>query len=414
MSPAPPGRWREELYPFGFAGILFTNTLFTQWVLYYHAPPPGVITPGAGTLSGSTVGALLLAMFLVQGLLNPWIGQWADRTRTPWGRRRPFVLLGVVPLAVVHAALFLGRLPGAIGIPLWGLLFLGVVQPYLSLLPSITADERRRVRLSLVGGVLALTASGAALVVGPGLVERAGFEGIAAAGALALLVSPLVPALLVREAPPAGPPPPLVGPRDLFALARESGMLRFLLGHALLAGALTALTMSVPYVVETLLGRPREATAWLNGSLFAGMVLAFPLVGVLAPRFGAVPVVRLAALAGAAVLLAMWGASASRETLATFAPWCLAFGLFGPTALCAIALPPVVVSRFADRDGRGREGLFFGLNGLAINLGNAAAAFGVSRLLASGQVRAVVLGTACAVALAGALIAGPRPPGARP
>jgi MFS family permease len=50
------------------------------------------------TLSFITITTLLVALFV-----QPLIGQWSDRTQTRWGRRSPFLLVGVVGLSLALA-----------------------------------------------------------------------------------------------------------------------------------------------------------------------------------------------------------------------------------------------------------------------------------------------------------------------
>jgi predicted MFS family arabinose efflux permease len=82
----------------------------------------------------------------------------------------------------------------------------------------------------------------------------------------------------------------------------------------------------------------------------------------------------------------------------------------GYVALTVVAIPSRAAARLAA-EGRDREGLFFGLSGLANGLGNALGAFAASALLASHTLEGVraTIAFAGLAALAAAL-ALPRPP----
>ncbi len=84
-------------------------------------------------------------------IVQPVVGAASDRLRTPWGRRRPFMLL-FVPLS----ALFLILTPAAAHLPvsirlaavvagiiLFTLLFNVAQDPYKALMPDITPEEER-------------------------------------------------------------------------------------------------------------------------------------------------------------------------------------------------------------------------------------------------------------------------------
>src|SRR4029078_390855 len=48
----------------------------------------------------STAGMIVLASRLLDAFTDPVVGVLADRTKTRWGRYRPWILLTAVPLAV--------------------------------------------------------------------------------------------------------------------------------------------------------------------------------------------------------------------------------------------------------------------------------------------------------------------------
>jgi len=111
------------------------------------------------------LGAVILAARLFDGITDPVIGYLSDRTRTRFGRRRPYIALGALPLAA--SVIFLlsppetDPLSAAIWFAAW--LFLTfffwtmVVVPYESLGPEITLDyDERTSVLGLRDGLLIL------------------------------------------------------------------------------------------------------------------------------------------------------------------------------------------------------------------------------------------------------------------
>ncbi len=46
------------------------------------------------------VGAIIMVSLIADALIDPLIGQWSDRIRSPWGRRHPFMYASAVPVAL--------------------------------------------------------------------------------------------------------------------------------------------------------------------------------------------------------------------------------------------------------------------------------------------------------------------------
>ncbi len=103
----------------------------------------------------AAVGAAILGVRAFDALTDPLIGVVSDRTRTRWGRRRPYILGASVPLAVCVWLLFnppaLDPASGAVWFTVSMLaLFVAwtlVTVPYESLGPELTFDYHARTRL---------------------------------------------------------------------------------------------------------------------------------------------------------------------------------------------------------------------------------------------------------------------------
>lgn len=154
------------------------------------------------------IGGLLLAVRLFDAGTDPLIGALSDRTRTRFGRRRPWIALGSVPLALAVVLLFAPPELGARGAALWFgvcifalfLFWTAVTVPYESLGPELTFDYDERTGVLalrdavLIAGTLAAASSPAAagLLLGAGddaAGERAKFL------AVAVVYAPLLVAL---------------------------------------------------------------------------------------------------------------------------------------------------------------------------------------------------------------------------
>ncbi len=158
-------------------------------------------------LSAALAGSALLVGKFWDAIIDPFIGHFSDRTRSRWGRRRPYLLFFAIPFGIAFVLMF--RNPGIAdqtGKFLWAMLtymfFCTVYSftniPYNSLLPEMTDDYNERTSISGFKQFFAvlgtLLGAGAALPIMALFATRTtGFTGMAAIfgglGALSLLVT---------------------------------------------------------------------------------------------------------------------------------------------------------------------------------------------------------------------------------
>jgi GPH family glycoside/pentoside/hexuronide:cation symporter len=141
--------WQKS---FGYAiGDLGINLFFISsmtFLLYFYTD---VLEISAGAAAG-----VLLVARLVDAVTDPIMGAIAERTRTRWGRLRPYLLLGSIPLGVVAVLTFTVPELDESGRVIWayvtyiafGILYTVVTIPYSALTASLTDDYEVRTKLS--------------------------------------------------------------------------------------------------------------------------------------------------------------------------------------------------------------------------------------------------------------------------
>ena len=164
MSPSLPRR-TKFLYGIGDTGISMTLTIVGVYFAIFLTDVVG-LSPGIAAI----------AIFIGRSwdyINDPLIGHISDRTRTRWGRRRPFLLFGSLPFALVYTLMWWrpplsGDLELAIYYAVVYVLFDAAAtfayMPYFALTPELTSDYDERTSLttyrmffSILGSLIAFT-----------------------------------------------------------------------------------------------------------------------------------------------------------------------------------------------------------------------------------------------------------------
>lgn len=115
-------------------------------------------------MSPVVLSAILVALRVWDAFADPVVGNLSDNTRTPWGRRRPFIFLGAIALAAIYPLFWhlpagwsdTARAAGLLGI---GLLFFTAYavwsMSYYGLQLELTPSYDERTRLSAWGSIFA-------------------------------------------------------------------------------------------------------------------------------------------------------------------------------------------------------------------------------------------------------------------
>lgn len=216
------------------------------------------------------VGTILMVGRVVDAVTDPAMGLLSDRTRTRWGRRRPYVALGSIPLAICFAFLLMPpRQMGTVVATVWfvvaalafQLLWTVVMIPYeaLGVEVSVTYDERTRLMGARDGlallGVLAAVATPPLVgwIGGEGTTEHTRFFWYALLWSPPMVVCCWLVSVIARERTQAPAAPHLIRPGTVHELRRNKPF-RVMLAAYTLAGISAIIQASlllyfVPYVL---------------------------------------------------------------------------------------------------------------------------------------------------------------------
>lgn len=162
--------WEKFAYGVGDFGINVVFTAVSFYLLYFVINVTGV--------PAGLAGSIFLAVNIYNAVLNFIAGMISDKTETRFGRRRPFILFGSLPVSILFVLLWVVPFSShvsniiyfAVIYVLYVTIYTFVALPYNSLMPELSQnyDERTsisgiRMGLTFVGNLIG--AAGVALIV---------------------------------------------------------------------------------------------------------------------------------------------------------------------------------------------------------------------------------------------------------
>lgn len=252
---------RKVGYGVGDFGFNLFFTTASLYLLFYYTDVLG--------LSPATAGWVFAVALIWDAVFDPLMGYLANRTRTRWGRYRPYLLFGAVPLAASWVLIFVPTgltgtalvLSALAAHMLFRTLYAVVGMPYLALTAVITSDSTERGVLASVRMIFAATCGLFAAFSTLKLVAlfgggRTGFLWTAILfGVLATITLLVVFASTEeREAQGASAPEPSV--RDMLRMLGRNRAF-WLVAAAMLAASVagTMFNKTLPYYFKYALGR---------------------------------------------------------------------------------------------------------------------------------------------------------------
>jgi GPH family glycoside/pentoside/hexuronide:cation symporter len=335
-------------------------------------------------LSPAIVSLLFGAAKLWDGVSGPLIGSLSDRTRSRWGRRRPFLfgalpflVLGFVMLWMAPQALEGGWLIAWLGVALF--LFFSAFDlytlPHMALGAELSPDSHERTRLF---AVRQMSFTVGILIAFGGIQFAMNAEDPRAAAAWLAIPSAIVAGLLLLVTPLflREPERPWVSGggglvtsfRDVFS---TSAARRLLAVQFIEAAGVGAVGTMAPYIAEYLLRQP-EAVGVLPAAYVIAGVLSIPIWVLLSRRFGKRETWMMAMLLAASAFAGVWFVGPGDLAL-LLGLLVVAGAAMGCGGVLGNALLADVIDLDAKRTGERKEGVYSAAMLLALKVGTALA-----------------------------------------
>ena len=263
-------------YGLGDMGFNFYWTNISTFLLIFYTDVFGI--------SAAAAASMLFVVKIFNAFTDPLIGAAADRTRTRWGKFRPFLLFGPLPLAAVGVLAFCTPDLGPTGKLIWACgtylllmtTYTSVNLPYSALSGVLSGDARERNAINASRFVAGFAGGTVVTAASPRLVQWLGsgdptlgwpltmlFWGLAAAVIFAISFSTTTE----RVQPPQGQPASVW--QDLADLRSNRPWILLFFLALIIMGSITLRMTSTAYYFKYVVNRPELLASFMPAYLLA-------------------------------------------------------------------------------------------------------------------------------------------------
>lgn len=377
-------------YGLGAVGKDMVYMLSASYVLYYYQDILGV--------SALAMGAILMAARVFDAFNDPVMGVLVAKTRTRWGKFRPWLLIGTVLNAIVLYLMFAAppALDGrglvayaAFSYVLWGVTYTMMDIPYWSMIPAFTDGGRERENLSTLARTCAGVGSALIVIVTMKCVyalgqndERLGFQRFALIVAVLFVLFILCTCLSIKEKSTVDVDSPSIG--QMFkALLQNDQAMTVVITIVLINCSIYITSNLVIYFFKYDFGGESWYNAYTLFNTFGGaiqilaMMLGFPLLRKWLSNVQVFYISFVMAIVGYAVLLLLAFTSMSSVYL-LFLPGFFIFAANGMLTVLTTVFLADTVDYGELKNHRRDESVIFSMQTFVVKL-----ASGVAALVAS-------------------------------
>jgi len=388
-------KWQEPIYAIGGFGPGFLYQIGLTYLLYFYRPAQAlqnkgalIFAPAAGFAAGMLVARIL------DGLVDIPIASWTDNMKSKWGRRRPLMLLGMIPAAIAFILLWYPPFPvagmtdgnagNAIYIAIMSSVFFFfytlMTVPYLASLSELVKDENSRVRVASWQTFFNTASYVLVYVVAPIMFDKFGVRGTVWL-LLPCIISFIGPLLVIKEestlrktdtgeTPVAAPADTDVSIWQSFRMTltnRTFGI--YMLSLATFFFGLQFFLGGVSYMALDMMGLTQTQLGFMNAAAFAPVPIMLLIFNFIARKKGAKLGFQIALLVFAAVMI-LYPLGWTKFSL-PLSPLLIGIilggiGSFSVGVFFTIpyAFPSQIAAEEAAVTGKNRAGMYFAVQGL--------------------------------------------------
>lgn len=360
---------RMVAYSAGNVGASMLIQAFSTFAYFYYVDKLHV--------PDTWISTALVIHGIFNAVLNPLSGQLSDRTKSKLGRRIPWMLGGMLPLAIVYVLIWTPLVPHGhaqallvyffIVVLLYDIFYVFVVLNWTSMFPELFHKLRDRSIVSAWRQMFGIVGMIVGVALPPVIYSAYGWTILGLIFGVVGLISFVVAVYgawnrsetaFVQTGLPLG--------RALAATFRNPAFVFYVIGSFFFQLAFQIIPQAVPFFGEYVLHASGSQETFMLGAMF---IIAIPMVYVwsfITNRIGPRNAVITSGLVFAVSLIGFWFISSA--TLAIVWAGVLGLSLAGLMILLDVLLSDVIDEDHV-RTGSPREGMYFGVQGFIVRWG---------------------------------------------
>ena len=374
-------------YGLGAVGKDMVYMLSASYILYYYQDILGV--------SAIAMGAILMATRVFDAFNDPIMGVIVAKTRTKWGKFRPWLLVGTILNAFVLYFMFAAppALDGAglvayaaITYILWGVTYTMMDIPFWSMIPAFTEGGKEREGLSTLGRSCAGVGSAIVTIITMKCVyalgagdERSGFRWFALIIAILFVVFISITCLTIKEKSTVDVDSPSVG--VMFkALVQNDQAMTVVIAIVLINGALYITSNLLIYFFKYDVSGAKWYDSYTVFNTVGGatqilsMMIIFPFMRKLMSTIRVFYLSVVMAISGYVLLFVLMFTGAT-SMAALLIPGILIFIAFGMLTVLTTVFLANTVDYGEVKNGRRDESVIFSMQTFVVKLASGVSAF---------------------------------------
>ena len=374
-------------YGLGAVGKDMVYMLSASYILYYYQDILGV--------SAIAMGVILMAARVFDAFNDPIMGVIVAKTRTKWGKFRPWLLVGTILNAFVLYFMFAAppALDGAglvayaaITYILWGVTYTMMDIPFWSMIPAFTEGGKEREGLSTLGRSCAGVGSAIVTIITMKCVyalgagdEQSGFRWFALIIAILFVVFISITCLTIKEKSTVDVDSPSVG--VMFkALVQNDQAMTVVIAIVLINGALYITSNLLIYFFKYDVGGAKWYDSYTLFNTVGGatqilsMMIIFPFMRKLMSTIRVFYLSVVMAISGYVLLFVLMFTGAT-SMAALLIPGILIFIAFGMLTVLTTVFLANTVDYGEVKNGRRDESVIFSMQTFVVKLASGVSAF---------------------------------------